>query len=115
MFDYCFIVPRSIQVYFFNHVYAPRIYMIYCHDNSCLLMWYVKDAMVVQIEGQRGIRDQLCVARQSRTFDQGTDHERSGLKQFIYLTLQRESLQHEFPYSRNVILFHCDQVKSSLR
>ena len=51
-------------------------------------MWYVKDAMIVQIEGQRGIRDLLCVARQSRTFDQGTDHERSGPKLLIYLTLQ---------------------------
>jgi hypothetical protein len=51
-------------------------------------MWYVYDAMIVKIEGQKGIRDQLCVARQSRTFDQGTDHERSGPKQVIYLTLQ---------------------------
>jgi hypothetical protein len=46
-------------------------------------MWYVYDAMIVKIEGH-----QLCVARQSRTFDQGTDHERSGPKQVIYLTLQ---------------------------
>ena len=89
MCDYCFIVSFyhklrcGSQVYFFNHVYAPRMYMIYCHDNSCLFMRYVKDAMIVQIEGQRGIRDQLCVARQSRTFDQGTDHEWSGPKQLF--------------------------------
>ena len=34
-------------------------------------MQYVQDKMIVKTEGQRGIRDQLCVARQSRTFDQG--------------------------------------------
>ena len=45
-------------------------------------MRYVQDAMIVQIEGQRGIRDQLCVAKQSRAFDQATDHERSEQKQF---------------------------------
>jgi hypothetical protein len=49
--------------------------MIYCHNNSRLFIRYVQGAMIVQIEGQRGIRDQLCVPRQSRTFNQGTDHE----------------------------------------
>jgi hypothetical protein len=35
----------------------------------------VEDVMIVQIEERKGIRDQLCVARQSRTFDQRTVHE----------------------------------------
>jgi hypothetical protein len=48
--------------------------MIYCHDNDSLFIRYVQ-AMIVQIEGQRGIRGQLCVARQSSIFDQGTGHE----------------------------------------
>jgi hypothetical protein len=34
-------------------------------------MRYVQGLMALQIEGQGDIRDQLCVARQSRIFGQG--------------------------------------------
>ncbi len=54
-----------------------NLHDLYCHDNSCLFMRYVQDTMIVQTEGQRGIRDQLGVAGQSRAFSQGTDREQS--------------------------------------
>lgn len=42
--------------------------MTYYHVDSYLFMRYVQDATIVQTEGQRGIHDQLGVARQPRTF-----------------------------------------------
>ena len=79
----------------------PEFSMIYF--NSYLFMRYVQDVMIVQIEGRRGIRDQLCAARQSRTLDQGTDHETDRNSLFTSLCSEKVSNM----YSRTLGTLFC--------